>query len=159
VCFEPLDSDQVAIVLKSVCGLEEDEARLLVASADGSPGRALRLRELVTGTGWNELLGALADLHPARYCSVARAAGALGRAEQEMATRLDLLLHAYRDAAVNAVTGNRAHSLPAGGLCVADPEAAVRAAEAVAHALRTLRRRNPNRLLLAEALALRLARS
>jgi DNA polymerase III subunit delta' len=159
VRFEPLDTEQVAIVLQNVCGLEEDEACLLAASADGSPGRALRLRELVTGTGWKELLGALADLHPAHYCSVARVAGALGRTEQEMTTRLDLLLHTYRDAAVNAVTGNRTHSRPAGGVCAADPEAAVRTAEAVAHALRTLRRRNPNRPLLAEALALRLARS
>jgi DNA polymerase III subunit delta' len=158
VRFEPLDSEQVATVLKNVSGLEEEEARILAASADGSPGRALRLRELVTGTGWTEILGALADLHPAHYCSVARVAGALGRAEQEMATRLDLLLHTYRDVAVSAVTGNRTDSLPAGAVCTSDPAAAVRAAEAVADALRTLRHRNPNRMLLAEALALRLAR-
>jgi hypothetical protein len=119
----------------------------------------LRLRELLTGTALSDLLRALADLQPARYSSIIRVASGLGRAEQEMGARLEFLLYAYRDAALAAVAGDQTRPVPVGSVAAADAPAAVRRADAVAGALRTLRRRNPNRPLLAEALALRLARS
>lgn len=155
--FAPLSSDDVRTVLLQRCNLPEDEASLLAAWADGSPGFALRMRDVLFGPTWKDLLHALAVLHPARYRSVAGFASALGRADQEMGVRLELLLHAYRDSALKAVTGTAAAL--AEDMHVGDPETAVRRAGLVAEALRTLRYGNPNRPLLAEALALRLARS
>jgi len=159
VGFRPLEDEQVAAVLQNQCGIDEGESRLLAASAEGSPGRALQLRKLMAGTEWSDLLHALADLHPSRYVSVVRLANGLGRAEEDMGTRLELLLSAHRKVAVGEFLGDRTSPTLAGQPGDINPETAVRRIEAVSEALRTLRRRNPNRPLLAEALALRLSRS
>ena len=76
-----------------------------------------------------------------------------------MGTRLELLLSAHREVAVGEFLGDRASPTLAGQLGDITPETAVRRIEAVSEAIRTLRHRNPNRPLLAEALALRLSRS
>jgi hypothetical protein len=73
---------------------------------------------------------------------------ALGKTEQDTAARLDGLLALCRDDAVAAIAAG-------------DPTRfaqAVRRGEIAAEAVQTLRRRNPNRTLLTEGLALRLAR-
>ncbi len=70
-----------------------------------------------------------------------------------MSARLEGLLSWYRDAAARAVASSV-------GLAEdVDVGSAVRRADIVVEALRTLRRHNPNRPLLAETLLLRLARS
>ena len=91
----------------------------------------------------------LADLDAGRYGSVLAMSKGLGNSEAETAARLDGLLALCRDAAVTAASAGDRDRL----------DHAVRRAEAVADALRTLRWRNPNRGLLTEALALRLARA
>jgi hypothetical protein len=71
-----------------------------------------------------------------------------------MATRLDGLLRWYREEAVRAVSEE-----PFGREPTLAIDTALQRAEIVADALRTLRRTNPNRPLLAEALLLKLART
>jgi hypothetical protein len=74
---------------------------------------------------------------------------ALGSSEPETAARLDGLLGLCRAAALDAAAAGDRQDL----------DRAVRRAAAIAEALRTLRWSNPNRALLSEALALRLART
>jgi DNA polymerase-3 subunit delta' len=147
IVFAPLSTDDVRAVLEQQ-GLDADEAESLARLADGSPGRALHRRQLLQDEQRLELFRALADLDPARYGSVLAMSKLLGRNEPEMAARLEELLAWHRDEAVRGLREQ--------------PErvaSAARAAALVNDALRTLRTRNPNRPLLAEALLLRLARS
>lgn len=153
VLFRPLDAAQVAAILEERHGLPRDQAGELAADADGSPGKALRLREMRQSDEHQLLLTLLADLDPSRYVSVLRMSKALGRTEQGTAARLELLLSWYRDAAVGSVRPGDGSVPPRPG----DPDRAVRAGAFVAEAMSALRRRNPNRPLLLEALCLRLA--
>ena len=154
ILFQPLDQDAVAAALQHRAGLDPAQARTLAGRAEGSPGRALRLRELLDSDERDVWEHILAELDPSRYVSVVSFAKALGRGEHMLENRLEWLLSWYRDAAVRAIDAPavaRGASLDAAG--------AARAGEIVLEALQVLRRRNPNRPLLAEALALRLARS
>jgi DNA polymerase-3 subunit delta' len=150
VRFQPLEPAAVATVLARVADLDADTARLLAAAADGSPGRALRHHETWEPGEQARLLALLAELHPARYVSVLRMSKALGRTEQEAGARLEALQAWYRDAARHAVARQP--------VARADAARAVRGFEAVTAALQQMRRRSPNRALLADALLLRLAR-
>jgi DNA polymerase-3 subunit delta' len=149
--FHPLTAAQVATVL-CAGGLEEAEAASLAAGAQGSPGYALTLRALSTSDGAEALAQLLADLEPDRYGSVLRLARALGRTEQEMVPRLQQLQLSYHARAAAA-----AHHADA--ISRSDAERASRSAALVGGAIETLQRRNPNRPLLAEAVALQLARA
>jgi DNA polymerase-3 subunit delta' len=148
VAFRPLPTDLVRALLIDG-GLAADEATRLAAAADGSPGRALALRATWQEAERDEVLGALAALESGRYASVLTMSNALGKTEQDTAARLAGLLAAcHTDAAAAAARGED------GALA-----RALSRGDAVAEALTTLRRRNPNRTLLNEALALRLARA
>lgn len=149
--FHPLDTAQVATVL-SATGIEAGEAATLAASAQGSPGYALSLQALWAGDTAQTLAQLLADLDADRYGSVVRLARALGRTEQEMVPRLQQLQVSYHTRAVAALASHDA----SGRL---DAERASRSAAIVGTVIDTLQRRNPNRPLLAEAIALQLARS
>jgi DNA polymerase-3 subunit delta' len=147
VVFAPLKAEDVRAVLVDA-GVDSKEAESLAGGADGSPGRALHRRQLLKDEQRKELLQSLADLDHARYGSIVAASKLLGRNEPEMAARLEEILTWHRDEAVRGLadgSGNFA--------------SAARRADLVNEALRTLRMRNPNRPLLAEALLLRLARS
>jgi len=147
IVFAPLPEAELEAVLRDA-GVAAEEARALAGLAEGSPGRALELRGLIASRAREELEKLLADLHPARYLPTSRFAAALGKTEQDMTARLEILQFHYRDLAA-------AHARDGNGRAA---ERALRAARLVADALATLRRRNPNRPLLAEALATRLAR-
>jgi DNA polymerase-3 subunit delta' len=147
LCRPLRDADVLAILVAR--GIAEDEAVRLVAASEGSPGRALALRERWQEADRSAVERLLAELHAARYGSVLAMSKGLGSSEAETAARLDGLLALCRSAALEAAAGNDREGL----------ERAVRRAEAVAEAQRTLRWRNPNRPLLTEALALRLARA
>ncbi len=154
VIFQPLPEEDVRAVLLE-CGIDAEETNRLAAEADGSPGRALLRRAIWQESDRAALLGWLADLDAARYGSLVAISKDLGGTEDEIAGRLESVLAWYRNTAVRAVgSGERA----AGDSLPLDAETAVRCADTVVEALRTLRLRNPNRALLAEALALRLAR-
>ncbi|MDX2171401.1 MAG: DNA polymerase III subunit delta' [Deltaproteobacteria bacterium] len=147
ITFTPLAVAEVAAALRAG-GLDATEASALAAAADGSPGRALGLRATWQDDDRNAVLGALAALQGGRYASVLMMSQALGKTEPDTAARLDGLLAAcHAEATAAATAGDRA----ALGRALAR-------VEAVAEALATLRRRNPNRPLLTEALALRLSR-
>ncbi|MEO8601827.1 MAG: DNA polymerase III subunit delta' [bacterium] len=148
VAFRPLPTALVGELLVE-SGLSVDEAAHLAGLADGSPGRALSLRATWRDSDRDEVLGALAALQGGRYASVLAMSNALGKTEPETAARLTGLLTACHDTAVAAAATGEADGLAH----------ALQQGEAVAEALSTLRRRNPNRTLLSEALALRLART
>lgn len=148
--FQPLTVAQVATVLSSAAAIDAPEADTLAAAAQGSPGYALSLRALSTSEDAQALSQLLAELDPDRYGSVLRLARALGRTEQEMVPRLQQLQLSYHTRAVTALGSSGSPS---------EAERASRAAAAVGGIIETLQRRNPNRPLLAEAVALQLARS
>jgi hypothetical protein len=129
-------------------GIAAEEAARLAARSEGSPGRALAWRATWAAGEHDELRTLLAGLAGGRYGSVLAMSKGLGKTEQETVARLDGLLAGFRDDAAAAIAAGDAAGLAA----------AVRRGELVAEALTTLRRRNPNRALLSEALALRLAR-
>jgi len=147
IAFRPLADTEVRAALVDA-GLAADEAGRLVERAEGSPGRALALRASWAADDQAEVRTLLAGLAGGRYGSVLAMSKALGKTEQETVARLDDLLASSRDDAVAAIAAGDPARLAQ----------AVRRGEVVGEALQTLRRRNPNRALLTEALALRLAR-
>jgi len=154
VVFQPLPVGEVQAVLER-CGVEGVEAAHWAAESEGSPGRVLQQRSLWQEDERDELLRMLAELDAARYGSVVVASKMFGKNEQDMAVRLEGLLRWYREEAVRAVAGDDADTAPS----TVAADSALRRTEIVADALRTLRRTNPNRSLLAEALLLKLARA
>jgi len=154
VLFQPLDPEAVAAVLSGQAGIGPDEVRSLAANADGSPGRALRLRALFASDERETWERILADLQPDQYVSVVSFSKALGRGEHTLESRLEWLLSFYGHAAAEAAAKTARGERPA-----LDTARAARRGEVVLEALQILRRRNPNRPLLMEALGLRLART
>jgi DNA polymerase III delta' subunit len=148
VLCRPLSGAQVRDVLVAN-GIPADEAVVLAATADGSPGRALTVRDTFADADRRDVDRLLADLDAARYGSVVAMSKGLGSSEAETVARLDGLLALCQSATVEAAAAGDADRL----------NRAVRRATAVAEAVRTLRWSNANRGLLTEALALRLARS
>jgi DNA polymerase III delta' subunit len=157
VTFRPLTAAQVEAALRE-SGLPAAEAAELAAAAEGSPGYALQLRGVLASCPARDLDALLADLDPDRYVTVIRLAKALGRTEDEMLTRMQVLYARLHAAAVRAV---RRDQEPDAIDSDADQlaERATRQAAVLAAMIAALQRRNPNRPLLAEAAALRLARS
>jgi len=147
IAFRPLSPELVQVLLREHNVTDEAAARL-AAVADGSPGRALVLRATWQDDEHDAVSGALAALNSGRYASVLAMSNALGKTEQDTAARLAGLLAICHADAVAATAAADARAL----------QRAVERSDAVGEALTTLRRRNPNRALLTEALALRLAR-
>jgi DNA polymerase-3 subunit delta' len=148
ILCRPLSEEQVRSAMVSA-GIAADEAERLAPISDGSPGRGLALRASWQDDDRREVERLLADLESGRYGSVLAMSKGLGSSEAETTARLDGILALCRNAAVEAAA--------AGDIDAVDR--AVRRGDAVAEALRNLRWRNPNRALLTEALALRLART
>jgi DNA polymerase-3 subunit delta' len=159
--FEPLTIEQVSAVLKQRGGLADEEACALAEASDGSPGRALRLQGVLNSDELRNLVQALAEIDPARYGSILRLSKAVGGSESDMSTRLEFMLSLLRDAAIRAIAGDKMATWTSRvvGSVPLDVDSVVGRAAILADALEVLRRRNPNRTLLAEALALRLARA
>ena len=148
VLCRPLSDEQMCSLLAGL-SLPAPEAAALAAAADGSPGRALALRETLQDADRRDMERLLADLDATRYGSVVAMSKGLGNSEPETVARLDGLLALCHQAAVDAAATGDADQL----------DRAVRRATAVAEAARTLRWSNANRNLLTETLALRLART
>lgn len=143
--FGPLSAAHLVDVLTRH-GLDAAAAGELTAWADGSPGRALGLRDVVGDARRAALVHALAGLGTARYGALMQLAAELAHPEGHIAPKLEMLLSHYRDAAVQSVYDECA------------VQTILRRADAVSDAWHALRRGNPNRQLLLEALLLRLAR-
>jgi DNA polymerase-3 subunit delta' len=155
--FHPLSASTVEQLLIDRHGIEPTTAAALAAVADGSPGRALTLCRSLVSSEWQQLRQALATLGRARYVHLARMAQELATPEGEVGVKLETLFRAYRDAALRAA-GVAQPSVPAPPSSES-LSVILRRADAVHDAWRTLRRGNPNRQLLLEALLLRLART
>jgi DNA polymerase-3 subunit delta' len=142
VPFSTLPQDDVVAVLTKEHGLEPKAAATLAALSEGSPGRALTLRSCLE-TGGAEVADEFASLHGAGYLDVMQLVSRLSQPEAEISPKLEMALLRLRDEAASAD----------------NPRGALRRAEAVRDALSALRRTNPNRQLLLEALLLRISRS
>jgi hypothetical protein len=141
VSFAPLSDDDVLAVLRAHVDDNTDLAPLL-ALAEGSIGRAL---ELHSAMGSDSATGRafLAAAEGARYSALVSLAEALNKPEGQLANKLEMLLAACRQQAVEALD---------------DPPrrvAALRRADAIHEAWQAVRYRNPSRQLLLEALLLR----
>lgn len=147
IAFRPLDDGDLRAALTDA-GLDAAEVDRMASRAEGSPGRALALHQTWNEADRAEAEALLAALDGGRYGSVLAMSKALGKTEHETAARLDGLLTLCRDQALAAAAAGRRAAL----------ERATRRGAAIVEAAATLRRRNPNRTLLTEALALRLAR-
>lgn len=145
VPLRPLATELVAELLREQHGIAADAAGELARQAEGSPGRALELRAVMADGKTAALLGELAGLSGARYVRLAQMAAALNTPETDTTTKLEGLLCSYRDELLTTA-GDDAAS-----------QSILHKVEAVSGALATLRRTNPNRQLLLEALLLQIA--
>jgi len=147
VPFAPLSRAAVVAVLTERLGLAAAVAERLAAVAEGSPGRALVLSRVWAEDDGQATLPQLAGLQDARYLKLMQVAQALGRPEAETGVKLELLLMQARETVVRALEEDPA-----------DVRAAFARADLVHEAWTSLRRGNPNRQLLLEALLLRAGR-
>lgn len=160
VRLDPLTDPDMALVLERH-GVPPDQARLLVARAGGSPGRALALRDDPHAEQRGRLLERLGRLPELSAADLSALAQTLARGEVESA--LDAVLSWYRDL-LGIVAGG------AGPVHNADMEAALRATAARSSLDGVLRQleavcdtvdlieRNANRVLAFETLLLVLRR-
>lgn len=158
VRFGPLSTDVVVEILMRAADLDEDAARDLATLAEGSPGRALTLRSCLAGESREQWRQRLAGLGQARYVQLAQIAHDLSTPETHVVAKLEMLLSEWRDAAVRCVRPEHAAPPPAADRA-ASLRAVVRRVVAADATCNILRRSNPNRQLLLEALVLRLAGS
>ncbi len=149
ISFRPLADEDLRTVLRGQ-GLDDSEINQLTPLAHGSPGRALQVRSTLADSEIEELESALAKLRPGAYSPVVDFVQVLGRNEPEMASRLALLEEVLQQRMTQSVRTGDARSTASQLL---------RALSVVSRARTLLRRRNPNRPLLAEATALKLART
>lgn len=152
VQFSPLPDDAVIEILTRDHGLTPATAQQLAALAEGSPGRALALSRCVTGTDGAQQLAGLGD---ARYVDLVRLANQIGLPEADTGMKLELLLAQLRDAAVRGLAG----ATDAAAAGARRLRGTLLAADLVHDTREALRRGNPNRQLMLEALLLRLART
>jgi DNA polymerase-3 subunit delta' len=149
VRFGPLPDDVVVDILTRSAGVDPEAARNLARLAEGSPGHALTLLSCLAGESREQWQQRLAGLEQARYVRLAETARELNSPESHVVAKLEMLLSQLRDEAVRSVRSASA----------APDRAALRRADAVDAACNLMRRTNPNRQLLLEALLLRLANS
>jgi len=155
--FAPLPVDVVAAIVTRVAGIEAEMARELAVLAEGSPGRALALGRAIVGEGRERLIEALAGLDVARYVRLAHMAHELSHPEADAGVKLETLLAQYRDDALRAIGAPQLALHPPSTLSDLPAAALLRRGDAVYETWSALRRGNPNRQLLFEALLLRLA--
>jgi DNA polymerase-3 subunit delta' len=154
--FAPLPTDTVVEILTAVSDIDAESARELAVLAEGSPGRARMLQACLDGVSRADWRQRLAGLEQARYVRLARTANELSSPETQVATKLEMLLSDLRDEAVHGVS---AETLDASPTSAVKLRSLLRRADAVDAAWNLIRRGNPNRQLLLEALLLRLADS
>jgi DNA polymerase-3 subunit delta' len=156
--FAPLPVELVATIVARAAGVDAAAAHELALLAEGSPGRALALGRALVGAGRAQLVEALAGLGTARYVRLAQMARALNHPEADAGVKLETVLAQYRDDALRAIGAPQLTLHPASPPAAASVQTHLRRADAVYDAWSAIRRGNPNRQLLLEALLLRLAR-
>ncbi len=150
--FAPLPTETVADILVTAHGIEPRAAHDLAVLAEGSPGRALSLSGGLGALDSGRLRELLAGLRGARYVRLMELANELTESDVDLSVTLELLLSHCRTEAMAALESELAAVRPAA------VRSALARADAVHHAHTALRRSNPNRQLLLDALLLQLAR-
>ncbi len=149
VQFAPLDDESLRAVLLQQ-GVEADQLEELLATAHGSPGRALAIRALIKDGEFTRLDSAIAGSETDRYVAWVNLARTLDGNESEMTARFEVLeemLQQRLSQAARATDGNSG-----------ELDRDLRRLALIADARHLFRRTNANRPLLAEALALRMSR-
>jgi len=154
--FAPLPTETVAEILTATSDIDAAGSRELALLAEGSPGRAQMLEACLGGMNRATWRQQLAGLEQARYVRVAQTASELNSPETQAAMKLEMLLADLRDEAVQNLS---AEAFAAPAASAIGLRRLQRRADAVDAAWNLLRRGNPNRQLLLEALLLRLADS
>jgi DNA polymerase-3 subunit delta' len=151
----PLTTDQVIAILRAH-DVAEADARLAAAYAEGSPGRALQMLGALGAAG-QRLLHDLAEVGSAGYVRTSQMIREI-TARDDPALPLGLMLTWYRDQAVRAAGTVDVELHNPDPMTPLPPSMTntVRCADTVIDALARLRRGNPNRQLLFDALFLRL---
>ncbi len=142
--FSPVPDEMLQDILQAR-KIDSDTASRLAALAEGSLARALSLYDGSLLEKRQEIEELLAGLGGARYLALMRLAEVLGRPEAQLPAKLELVLAYYHQEALRHLHEHRLRSR------------ALRCAQAVREACDALRRHNPNRQLLIDALLLRLA--
>ncbi len=142
VPFSPLSNDEVIAVLTQRHDVPHGVAKDLAALAEGSPGRALTLRACLDSDG-AELADEFAGVRDAGYLELVQLVTRLTQRDSDVVARLEMILARLRDQAATSPS----------------PRSALRRADLLRDALGALRRTNPNRQLLLEALLLQMART
>lgn len=144
VRFRPLAPTEVEQILSLRPGTDAATAHRLAQLCEGSPGRAIELAS--AAAAGDSVLPEIRALSSGRYADVARLAARLGQPEAAVGFKLELLLAELRDDAVAR--------LEDGG---ATMRRMLQQADEIRAATSALRRSNPNRQMLLEALLLKLA--
>jgi DNA polymerase-3 subunit delta' len=152
--FAPLPTDTVVEILTAALEIDAAAARELASLAEGSPGRAQILQACLAGESRAAWRQQLAGLEQARYVRLARMASELSSPETQLAVKLEMLLSDFRDETVRSVSAGAFETSPGAALRL---RVLRQRADAVAAAWSLIRRGNPNRQLLLDALLLRLA--
>jgi DNA polymerase-3 subunit delta' len=156
--FGPLPIDTVVDILTAGSDMDVATARELAVLAEGSPGRALTLRKCLAGESREQWRQRLAGLDQARYVRLAQTATELNSPESQVAAKLEMLLSQLRDDAVRSLRAEETAPDPSAGTATS-LRTILQRADAAEAAWNLIRRGNPNRQLLLEALLLRLAAS
>jgi DNA polymerase-3 subunit delta' len=154
--FSPLPNETVVEILTRNHGMALATAQQLAALAEGSPGRALALSRCAARTDGAPQLAGVQD---ARYVDLVRLASQIGVPEGDATIKLELLLSQLRDDAVRALGAEHLALGGAADSVAMGVRSVLRAADLVHGTREAMRRGNPNRQLLLEALLLRLART
>ncbi len=154
--FAPLPTDTVVEILTAAAEIDGAAARELALLAEGSPGRAQMLEACLAGVSREAWRQQLAGVEQARYVRLARTANELSSPETQVAVKLEMLLSDFRDEAVHSVSAETFEASPGAAIRLRSLR---QRADAVDAAWNLIRRGNPNRQLLLEALLLRLADS
>jgi len=152
--FAPLPTDTVVEILTAGSEIDAVAARELALLAEGSPGRAQMLGACLAGVSREAWRQQLPGAEQARYVRLARTANELSSPESQVAVKLEMLLSDFRDEAVHSLSAERFDASPAAAIKL---RSVLRRADAVDAAWNLIRRGNPNRQLLLDALLLRLA--
>lgn len=129
-------------------GLSPEEIGPLLPLAQGSVGRALKLREIVSGELARTIAEFLGTIDRARYAAIARFVEELNRDDGALEARLQIMIEVLRTQALESWPERPGAS-----------RLALARAEALFRAWRTLREGYPNRSLLLESVLLEMAKA
>lgn len=146
VDFKPLSDDELRAILRSR-KVDDGAIDEVMPVAGGSAGRAIEFLELIESSDIERLVDALAGLRDGRYGSVVEFGQTLGLTEQEVSSRMAVLIEVLQQRLVRA--------LQRGDIAGSAVHARLRLIEILSDFQKRTTRGNANRGLLVEAAAIR----